>query len=127
MRINTTVGANVNELEIFKQRCRQYEQQIEELKNNYERRLMEYKNKYLVLEEQYNLLIYKRFVRSAEQILADEKQQMLFTEEAQEVETKDEEPQELETVKSFTRKKAGRKAIKANISPHGACGTGNDT
>jgi hypothetical protein len=61
-------------------------------------------------------LIYKRFGRSAEQLLADNKQPLLFTAEVEgkEAASKDEE-QELSEVKSFTRKKPGRKAIDPNI------------
>jgi len=67
------------------------------------------------LKEQYDLLVYKRFARSAEQLLADEKQPQLFTEETEQSKTNEENPEELETVKSFTRKKAGRKPLGANL------------
>jgi transposase len=85
---------------------------IKELETN----LQEYQYKYLEMKEKYGLLVYKRFARSAEQLLADDKQPLLFVEEAGELETKEEEPQELETVKSFTRRKSGgRKPISASI------------
>jgi transposase len=95
---------------------------INELKNNYEQQILklktnivelnQYKNKYLVLEEQYNLLLHKRFARSAEQMFADEKQQLLFAGEAQETETVEEiEDEQLSEVKSYTRKKPGRKPL----------------
>jgi transposase len=77
--------------------------------------LKEYQYKYLEIKEKYDLLVYKRFARSAEQMLADEKQPLLFIEEAGQPETKEETPRELETIKSFTRRKAGRKPISANI------------
>jgi hypothetical protein len=74
----------------------------------------EYQYKYLEIKEQYDLLIYKRFARSAEQLLADEKQQPLFAEEAREAETTEEaEPEELSEVKLFKRGKAGRKPLSA--------------
>jgi len=84
---------------------------IKELETN----LQEYQYKYLEIKEKYDLLVYERFMRSAEQMLADERQPLLFAEEAGQAETKEEEPQEFETVKSFTRKKAGRRPISANI------------
>jgi len=114
MQLNTAVGTNINELETYKQRCQQYEQHIKEIKNNYETRineLKEYQYKYLVIKEKYDLLVYKRFVRSAEQLLADEKQPPLFAEEAEQTKTEEEKPEEFETVKSFTRKKPGRKPL----------------
>jgi len=77
--------------------------------------LKEYQYKYLEIKEKYDLLVYKRFVRSAEQLLADDKQPLLFIEEAEQPEAKEEKAQELETVKSFTRKKAGRKPLSVNI------------
>ena len=84
---------------------------IKELETN----LQEYQYKYLEIKEKYDLLVYKRFARSAEQLLADEKQPTLFTEEAGQPEAMEERPQELETVKSFMRKKAGRKPLSVNL------------
>ena len=77
--------------------------------------LLNMSNEYLILKEQYDLLVYKRFVRSAEQLLADEKQQSLFTEEEGQPETNEHKPEELQTVKSFKRKKGGRKPLSANL------------
>ena len=37
-----------------------------------------YKHKYFELKERYDLLIYKRFAKSAEQLLSQDKQQSLF-------------------------------------------------
>ena len=93
-----------------------YEQQIQTLKND----TLEYQNKYLEIKGRYDLLIYKRFGRSAEQLLTDEKQQSLFAEDpativssaAEEAQTTaEEEQEELSEVKSYQRKKPGRKAI----------------
>jgi transposase len=92
-----------------------YEQRIEEIKNNYETAIKEYRNKYLEIKERYDLLVYKRFVRSAERMLADEKQPLLFTEEAKQPEACEEEPEELETIKSYKRGKAGRKPLSPNL------------
>jgi transposase len=88
---------------------------IKELETSYNQKYQQLYNEHLVLKEKYDLLVYKRFVRSAEQLLADDKQPLLFVEEAGEPAVKEEEPQELETVKSFTRKKAGRKPLSAKI------------
>ena len=52
-----------------------YEHQIHKLRNN----VIEYENKYLEIKERYDLLIYRRFMRSAERIPFDDKQQLLFT------------------------------------------------
>jgi len=84
---------------------------IKELETN----LQEYQYKYLEIKEKYDLLVYKRFMRSAEQLLADDKQPLLFIEEAGEPEAKEEKAQEFETIKSFTRRKAGRKPLSANL------------
>jgi transposase len=98
MPLNTAVSTNTDELETS----------IKELK--------EYQYKYLEIKEKYDLLVYKRFVRSAEQLMADEKQPLLFIEEeAGQTEIKEEGAQGLETVRSFTRRKAGRKPLSANI------------
>ena len=72
--------------------------------------LKEYQYKYLELKERYDLLIYKRFASSAERLLADSKQQMLFAEEPEQ--TVQPEPEaEKHEIKSYTRKKPGRKPI----------------
>ena len=59
--------------------------------------------------------MYKRFVRSAEQLLADEKQPLLFTEEAEPPAAKEETPRELETITFTRRKGGGRKPLSANL------------
>jgi transposase len=120
MQMNAAAGANANEIEAYRQRCQHYEQHIEELKKNYEKTIKEYQYKYLEIKEQYDLLVYKRFARSAEQLLADAKQQLLFAEETGQAETgapvaAAEKPEELQTVKSFNRKKGGRKPLSANL------------
>jgi transposase len=104
--LDTAVVDYINEIKS------NYEQQIHELKNN----VIEYQHKYLEIKERYDLLVYKRFVRSAEQLLADEKQLPLFTTEPETAETPEEaEPEETTEVKSYSRKKPGRKPIDPNI------------
>ena len=119
MLLLTAVSTNANELESYKQRYRQLETRNQELQNKITEIETSHKqlyNEHLILKEQYGLLVYKRFVRSAEQLLADEKQPLLFTEEAPEAETTEEaKPAEFSQVKSFTRKKAGRRPISADV------------
>jgi transposase len=108
--LDATVRDYISELEIYKERYLQLETRNNELEKN----LKEYEWKYLQIKEQYDLLIYKRFAHSAEQLLAETKQQLLFVDESGESEAAEEKPEELQTVKSFNRKKAGRKPL----SPH---------
>ena len=86
---------------------------IRQLESN----LNEIKNDYLILKEKYDLAIYKRFARSAEQFPIDDKQQLLFTEEPEpEAQTQtDTVANEKQEIKSYTRKKPGRKAIDPNL------------
>jgi transposase len=109
-----------------------YERQITELKNISENKdhqihklnnnVIEAENKYLLIKEKYDLLIYKRFMRSSEQLPHDDAQPMLFTPEAEPVklpeseepDSKDE-PEKIE-VKSHSRIKCGRKPIDPGIT-----------
>ena len=88
------------------------ENQIHKLKTD----VIEYQNKYLYAKEQLDLLLYKRYTRSAESLPLDEKQQPLFTVEAEpeEISGKDESEERTE-VKSYSRKKSGRKPIDPRI------------
>lgn len=90
-----------------------YNLRINELETNLKNIQFEHE----VLKEKYDLLVYKRFARSAEQLLADEKQPLLFnSEQAKEEDAaKKIDPQEFEEVKSHVRKKKGRKAIDPRI------------
>jgi len=82
---------------------------------NYIHELEEFKLKYLALKERYDLLIYKRFCRSAEQ-LAGNGQQSLFIEEGTPETEKAVEPEtEKQEIKTYTRNKPGRKPIDPNI------------
>jgi len=75
-----------------------------------------YQHKYLELKERYDLLVYKRFCRSAEQLLSDDKQQSLFVEEAEQTESSKEDIEtEKQEIKSYTRKKPGRKPLDPNL------------
>jgi len=118
MQLITAVSTNANELEIYKQRYRQLETINQELQKKVieiETNHKQLYNEHLILQDKYDLLVYKRFARSAEQLLADEKQPLLFTEEAGQPQAKEETPPELETV-TFTRKKGGgRKPLSANL------------
>ncbi|MCL2880099.1 MAG: IS66 family transposase [Treponema sp.] len=100
---DTTVADYLNELRS------NYEKQIHKLKIA----VIDYQNKYLEIKERYDLLIYKRFVRSAEQIPIDEKQGQLFTEDEGKAETGTQE--ELIEVKSHSRNKKGRKPLNPDL------------
>ena len=118
MQLNTSVSTCDNELEYYKQRYNQLETRNQELQNKIielETNHKQLYDEYLIVKEQRDLLVYKRFMRSAEQLLADDKQPLLFIEEAGEPEAKEEKAQEFETIKSFTRRKAGRKPLSANL------------
>ena len=94
-----------------------YEHQINE-KNKKIIDLLEYQNKYLEIKERYDLLVYKKFMRSAEQLPADANQPLLFTREGKETETEAEqkaEEQERTEVKSHSRKKPGRKPLDPSL------------
>jgi transposase len=109
---DTTVHDYISELE---KRYLQLEIKNKELETG----IKEYQYKYLEIKEQYDLLVHKRFGRSAEELLADKKQPFLFTPEASPEEKAVESKQEdLQEIKSYSRKKAGRKPLSANLSRH---------
>jgi len=90
------------------------EKENQELKTNYQQQtqsLLDFQNKYLALEELYTLMLLKRFGRSAERLMEDPGQVLLFTEEPEQAEQVEKEEEQKETVKSYTRKKAGRKPL----------------
>lgn len=107
--LDVTVRDYIKEIEIKYQTLQtNYEQQISHLKAE----TIEYQHKYLEIKERYDLLIYKRFGRSAEQLLADEKQPLLFTEEQKGNDvTVAEDKEEVLEVQSHTRRKPGRKPL----------------
>jgi len=80
--LDATVRDYINELETkYKQieiRNQELQNQVIEIETNHKQDYQRLYNEYLTLKEQYDLLVYKRFVRSAEQLLAEEKQQSLF-------------------------------------------------
>ena len=95
MLLITAVSAYANELESYKQRYRQLETRNQELQNKITEIETNHKqlyNEHLILQDKYDLLVYKRFARSAEQLLADEKQPLLFAEEAGQPQAKEETP-----------------------------------
>ena len=111
--LDTTVVDYINEIKA------QFEKQISELTRQMvqlKEEAIDYRNKYLVMKEERDLLIYKRFMRSSEQMPIDEKQQLLFTtgEEAKQEATV-EKPEERIEVKPHSRKKCGRKPIDPSI------------
>ena len=108
LRFTDTAAVNyINELKAG------YENKIIKLKNE----AIEYQNKYIAIKEKYDLLIYKRFMRSAEKTPSDENQQLLFANEAEpaEIPGQDKEEENKTEVKSHSRKKPGRRPIDAKI------------
>jgi transposase len=109
--MHATVDNHINELEIFKQRYQLLEKENQKLKSDIII-LNDYHRKYLETKERLDLLLYKKFGRSAEQLLSDNKQPLLFAPEAEPaVDTEADENEEKTPVKSYSRNKAGRKPI----------------
>ena len=102
--LDATVTEYINELKA------NYENEIRQLKDN----ATEYHRKYLEIKEQYDTLMYRKYVRSAEEIMATEKQQRLFNEEAEQPDI-EENRTEKQEIKSYTRKKPGRKPIDPHL------------
>jgi transposase len=113
MQMCTAASALKDELETYKERYLQLEIKNQEL----EKSIIDSENKYNELKEQYSLLVYKRFGRSAEKLLADEKQPLLFTEEAEplEADAEEAEAEDVIEVKPHSRKKCGRKKLDPNL------------
>ena len=88
-------------------------QEKETLPKNVQKYIEELEWKNVYLKEQLDLLLYKRFVRSAEQLLTEEKQPDLFSEseEQNSEETEKEQADDVQEIRSHTRKKPGRKPI----------------
>jgi len=74
-----------------------------------EQRLQLVESRYDHLKEEYRLLVYKRFARSAEQI--DPSQEELFTEAEAQGSNEEEPGEELSEVAAHSRKKRGRKPL----------------
>ncbi|MCL2760015.1 MAG: IS66 family transposase [Treponema sp.] len=94
---------------------------IQELESKYNQRLKEmetdFKNlqfDHELLQEKYKLAMLQKFSRSAEQLMADKNQPLLFGSEEEKTETGKKE-KAFEEIKSYKRKKPGRKAIDPNI------------
>ena len=104
----------VREIRIsYENQIKEHKDEIYKLKNN----VIVFQNKYLEIKEHYDLLIYRRYMRSAEKLMFDDKQPLLFTpEETPEGIAVEEEPQaEKAEVKSYIRTKRGRKPIDSKI------------
>ena len=112
MQPKATASIINNELEFYKQKYQQLETRNRELETS----LKDYQHKYLEIKEQYDLLVYKRFARSAEQMIADDTQQLLFAAEAETPAAPEEAEQEgMSEVKSYARKKPGRKPLNPSL------------
>jgi len=115
--LDATAVNFINELKTYS------EQQVDEIKANYEchinklkRTAIEYENKYLALKELYEVLLYRRYMRSAERVPFDDKQQALFESEDEPAEiAEEEEKAERTEVKPYSRNKRGRKPIDPEI------------
>jgi transposase len=109
-------------LEGLDREVREYIQGIEEQKEKAEAETKLLKIQYRQLKEEYELLLLKRFSRSAEQLLKDKRQLFLFNEAAQtdRDEKGDDTEEKTQDIPSYTRKKAGRKPIGEHIPrrPH---------
>jgi DNA integrity scanning protein DisA with diadenylate cyclase activity len=64
--LDATVRDYINELET---RNQELQNQVIEIETNHKQNYQQLYNDYLTLKEQYDLLVYKRFVRSVEQLL----------------------------------------------------------
>jgi transposase len=109
--LDTTAIDYINNLEIKNTKL---ETENKKLKENIIE-LNEYKNKYLSTKEQLDLLLWKRFGRSAEQLKDEPNQPLLFTEEAVQETTEEKENEPTQTVASYKRKKPGRKPLNPNL------------
>lgn len=85
-------------------------EEVQEYIKDLEEKNRKWENKYAALHEKYEILLYKKFCRSSEEV--NPKQEMLFTEEETPSENTEEKPEEsTEQIASYTRKKPGRKTI----------------
>ena len=110
---DTDVREYINEMEKRYQALQaDYEHQLNQLRND----TITYQNKYLEIKERYDLLTYKKFGRSAEQMLADEKQPSLFAIEGDPSDEEAEPKEKIFTeIKSHKRKKPGRKPLDSKL------------
>ena len=110
--IKTSYEKQIKEIKEINDRFEYQEHEIHKLKNE----VINYQNKYLEMKERYDLEIYKRYMRSAEQIPVDDKQPMLFGNESKPEEAADQGEEEEKTeVRSYQRTKRGRKPIDPKI------------
>ena len=122
--LDATVIDYIDEIKTgYENQIREYENQIKESKEHFEHQIhklkneaIEYQNKYLEIKERYDLEIYKRYMRSAEQIPVDDKQQSLFNSEEEPAETAGQDGEGEKTeVRTYHRMKRGRKPIDPRI------------
>ena len=112
IKLDAAVVDYINELKTnYEQQIQNKDRQIIKLNNE----VIEYQNKYLEINEKYTLLIYKRFMQSAEKLPEDNNQPLLFTNEAEPEEVIETDEEEKTEVKSYSRKKPGRKPIDPKI------------
>ena len=110
--INEIKAGCEQQIQEIQERLEYQEHQNHKLKNE----AIEYQNKYLEIKERYDLLLYKQFMRSAEKLPLDDKQRLLFSSEAEPVETAERDWEEERTeVRSYGRGKPGRKPIDPRI------------
>jgi len=94
---------------------KQIETACEERIKEFQKTIKEYEFENLRLKEENALLLYKRFGRSAEKLLADKTQPLLFTEETTSTKPHEESVNDIIEVRTFKRKKPGRKAIDSRL------------
>jgi transposase len=93
-----------------------YTVELEKRNTELETNLKKLEYEFQALQERYDLLLHQRFARSAERLVNDSRQQLLFIEETQTESTCEElEANETQTVKSYERKKSGRKPLDPNL------------
>jgi len=73
-----------------------------------------YKQQYFELKEKYDVIMYQKYCRSAERMRTEENYPSLFVEETENTISLEPETEKQE-IKSYTRKKPGRKPINPNI------------
>ena len=113
-----TVISYVNELRnSFEKRCQELETRNNKLENKnqeLEKILKQSAIEYEILNEKYKLLLFHRFSRSSEKYLESKWQPLLFNEKGNATEVGKEEGETTE-VKSYKRKKCGRKPLDPNL------------
>jgi transposase len=90
--------------------------ELEKRNTELETHLKQLEYEFQELREKYDLLLHQKFARSAEKLIMDSEQQLLFAEEPESSEAEAEaENKETQTIKSYERKKAGRKPLDPSL------------